>query len=455
MHGALNDRHLLRAELAQRRESGYDVDGIEARLRADGGIDALDRNQVQENLARLASSVRRPGWGFDEPEQLNEIIAETDWPRPDHSALGADYEDKVARAWNGRITGNMLGKPVESLGEWSPPVLRAFLESHNAWPLADYFPAVADTGAGFPDYVPCWDETTRGRIHGSARDDDIDYTILNLHLLRTVGPDFTTADVAGAWLTLLPFLQTYTAERVALRNLAAGAEPEKAADAANPYREYIGAAIRADVFGYVSPGDPGGAAAMAYRDAVLSHRANGVYSAMWCAALVASSFTANGIREAFDRSLAVVPRRSRLYAALDSVRSWRDQGLSWQDARSRIDGELGLYSSVHAVVNAAVLAAGLLWADGDFDRAVALTVLGGLDTDSNGATAGSVAGLLAPKIDERWTAPLQDTVHSAVFGYDGTPISVLAAKTAEVTTARSRDSTLPVAAEAYTPRHLW
>ncbi|WP_405793901.1 ADP-ribosylglycohydrolase family protein [Streptomyces sp. NBC_01506] len=455
MHAALNYQQLLRAELAQRQESGYDVAAIEARISADGGIAALAQDRARSLLTELESTTARPGWTFFEPESLAEIISEADWPAPDHAAPGADYEAKAARAWNGRIAGNMLGKPVESLGEWSPPVLRSFLESQDAWPLTDYFPAVADTGEDFPEYVPCWTETTRGRISGSARDDDLDYTILNLHILRTVGPDFSTADVAAAWLTLLPFLQTFTAERVAIRNLVAGVDPEDAANVRNPYREYIGAAIRADVFGYVSPGDAAGAAELAYRDAVLSHRANGVYGEMWCAALVASAFTANGIREAFDRSLTVVPHRSRLHAALSSVREWRDRGLSWEEARARIDSELGFYGSVHTVVNAAVLAAGLLWADGDFDRSIALTVLGGLDTDSNGATAGSVAGLLAPSIDERWTAPLEDTVRSAVFGYDGISISSLVAHTVEVATALREKSVSAVAAEAYTPRDIW
>jgi ADP-ribosylglycohydrolase len=91
---------------------------------------------------------------------------------------------------------------------------------------------------------------------------------------------------------------------------------------------------------------------------------------------------------------------------------------------------------IHTVPNAAVLTAGLLYGDGDFTRTIALTVRGGLDTDSNGATAGSVAGVLtgAAAIPDQWKDPLEDTVRSAVFGFDGVRISALAERTLRLAT---------------------
>jgi ADP-ribosylglycohydrolase len=49
-------------------------------------------------------------------------------------------------------------------------------------------------------------------------------------------------------------------------------------------------------------------------------------------------------------------------------------------------------TTLHTVNNAAVTAAGLLWGNDDYTTTVGLTVQGGWDTDSDGATAGSVAG---------------------------------------------------------------
>jgi ADP-ribosylglycohydrolase len=327
----------------------------------------------------------------------------------------------------------MLGKPVECGDSWTTEVLEAFLRAHDAWPLRDWFPAVPPSPP-FPPYREIWPETTAGRVDGSSRDDDVDYTILNLHVLRRHGLAFRTSDVAAAWLGLLPFLQTYTAERAAIRTLVQGRGTGAAATFRNPYREWIGAAIRGDVFGYVCPGDPAAAARLAYRDAALSHTGNGVYGEMWVAALVAAAFTAGTAREALDRSLAVVPPRSRLHAAVDQVRGHHDEGLSWREARDRIGVGLGHYSWVHTVNNAAVLAAGLLYGAGDFSATIGLTVSGGWDTDSTGATAGSVAGILAGPdgIPARWRDPLNDRVRSAVFGYDGATITGLARWTVEV-----------------------
>lgn len=116
----------------------------------------------------------------------------------------------------------------------------------------------------------------RGRIHGSCRDDDVDYAILGLDLLETHGFCFSTEQVGDLWLLRLPYLQTFTAERAAYRNLANGLKPPLTATYDNSCQEWIGALIRADIYGWTCPGGPRRAAALARRDAVLSHTGNGV-----------------------------------------------------------------------------------------------------------------------------------------------------------------------------------
>ncbi len=456
MHAALNVGDLLAAELDQRAESGYDIARIRARVDASGGPQRIDSATADRLLDALEDAVRRPDWPYQEPDTLTEIRSAADWPTAAAEVVPLDdrYAAAVGRAWTGRVAGNMLGKPVENGDRWTPDAIRGLLLAHHAWPLADYFPALDDTGEDHPDYLPNHTATTRGRIHGSSRDDDVDYTILNLHVLLRRGADFGTGDVAEAWLTLLPFLQTYTAERAAIRNLVTGLSPARTARYRNPYREWIGAAIRADVFGYVRPGDPAGAAELAYRDAALSHTGNGIYAEMWCAALVAAAFTAGSAAEAIQTSMTVVPTGSRLYRAIDDTRRRHAAGLDWAENRRHIGSDLGRYSWVHSVNNAAVLTAGLLHGDGDFGRSIGLTVCGGWDTDSNGGTAGSVAGILARDIEPRWRDPLQDTVRSAVFGYDGSSITELAARTVEVAAAM-RGSAGPLLPGPTTPRPDW
>ncbi|CQR60772.1 ADP-ribosylglycohydrolase family protein [Streptomyces leeuwenhoekii] len=338
--------------------------------------------------------------------------------------------DRVLGGWLGRIAGNMLGKPVEQGEVWTRDRIDRYLREAGALPLTDYLPEPA----GDSDRLalrPEWRGCVRGRIHGSCRDDDVDYAVLGLHLLETHGFGFTTEQVGDLWLLRLPYLQTFTAERAAYRNLANGLKPPLTATYDNPYQEWIGALIRADIHGWTCPGAPGRAALLARRDAVLSHTGNGVYGAMWAAALISAAFTAPTVREAVEQALAVIPASSRLARTVRRVASLHDAGLTWEETLATVSEETAGLGWIHTVPNAAVLTAGLLYGDGDFTRTITLTVRGGLDTDSNGATAGSVAGVFggASAIPAQWTDPLRDTVRSAVFGFDGVRISELAERT--------------------------
>ncbi|MGI8868214.1 MAG: ADP-ribosylglycohydrolase family protein [Mycobacteriales bacterium] len=427
MHDALSARDMLSDELTQRRQTGHDAEGIAARAEA---ADPGDSIRQWELVDELAHAERTGEWPYVEPDRLEDILA-TLPPAGDPATIAeAVYRDKVHGAWLGRCAGCNLGKPVENGDHWTSRHIRDYLESTGAYPLSDYFPVADPMPAGF-EFRPNWPHTTRGNIHGSARDDDIDYPIVNLHVLETYGPSYRASDVGHEWLMLLPFLQTYTAERVAIRNLIHGLAPPETASYRNPYREWIGAQIRADIFGWVNPGNPRRAALLAYEDAALSHVGNGIYGEMWSAALNAAAFTSGTPRAAVEESLKHIPPRSRLAEALRSVLTWHADGRTWEEAQASIERDYGHYHWVHTINNAAAVAAGILWADGDYTRAIGLTVQAGMDTDSNGATAGSVGGVLsgAAALPGHWVEPLADSVRSAVFGFDNSQISDLADRT--------------------------
>ena len=63
--------------------------------------------------------------------------------------------------------------------------------------------------------------------------------------------------------------------------------------------------------------------------------------------------------------------------------------------------------------------------------AIGLPVQGGLDTDSNAATVGSVMGVLlgVDALPPYLVDPLRDTTRSALFGFDNSRISGLAERT--------------------------
>ena len=185
--------------------------------------------------------------------------------------------DRIRKAWAGRISGCQLGKPVEVLSiAGGKDSLIAYLKKANAMPLRDYVPLVNNTLVDTFGRQSC-----KGFLHRSEPDDDITYTVLALMLLEDHGLELSTADVARAWLQLIPAGATFTAERAAYRTLLEradlgftfGTEPgfDLAECADNEWSEWIVGQIRADLYGWVCPGQPGVAADLARRDAAMQH----------------------------------------------------------------------------------------------------------------------------------------------------------------------------------------
>ncbi|WP_443070313.1 ADP-ribosylglycohydrolase family protein [Streptomyces sp. WAC05374] len=340
---------------------------------------------------------------------------------------------RLHAAWLGRAAGCLLGKPVEKL---PLPAIRALARATGNWPLTSWF-----TARGVPPALAAahpWNRRSAAtslaeNIDGMPEDDDLNYPLLNLLLLQRYGPGFTTADVARLWLDELPAGRTFTAERVAYRNLLSGLEPPLTAGHRNPFREWIGAQIRADVHGWTHPGDPAAAAEQAHRDATLTHTANGVYGAMFTAAVIATAASGTAdVHQSLAAGLTVVPPDSRLARGVRFGIATAHAHTDFDTVADRLHAAYGTYHWVHAVPNTALLAAALTHADGDFTLSICRAVSGGWDTDSNGATAGSVAGLLAghpDRIPDRWTSPLKNRLATSVHPFDGIGFDTLAGLT--------------------------
>jgi ADP-ribosylglycohydrolase len=345
-----------------------------------------------------------------------------------------ELRDRLHGAWLARCVGCVMGKPVEGL---SRSALRSYLRAADHWPLRDYIPLLDPLPASVERLHESAPDAAKGRFDASPRDDDTDYTVLGLHLLERYGRDLERADVAREWLDRLPFTQTFTAERATYRNLVRGVPAAAAASVDNPYREWIGALIRADAFGYAFPGDPAAAARLALVDASLSHLGNGIYGEVWAAALVASAFTAVDMRGALEIARSWIPPRSRLREAQDLVLGMHDRDATWDEVEAALDANVGQYDWAHTINNAAGIAAALLWGDGDLVTSLGLTIGLGWDTDSSAATVGSVLGAAQGTacVPAGLVVPLNDTLRSAIRDFDRSPISSLADRTLAVALA--------------------
>ncbi|GAA1510485.1 ADP-ribosylglycohydrolase family protein [Kribbella lupini] len=423
MHDALDLRDLVPDEAEQLESSGYAVGDLHARARLAAA--AGDLTQLADIETALAALHRDSEWPYDEPE-----------PAPDGSYQGveapspmpptADLADRIRGAWLGRCVGNTMGKPVEGL---SRADVRTYLEAAGDWPLSGFVPYVATPPPGITLH-PSAVEASAGRFDAVPRDDDLDWTMLGLHLLETYGRDLRTEDVAREWLDRMPFTQTYTAERAAYRNLVHGLHPPDTATTRNPYREWIGALIRVDAYGYANPGNPTEAARLALIDASLSHTANGLYGAQWAAALVAQALVVSTPTEALRTALTVIPPRSRLADSQRCLLDLHEQGATAEEALDWVDETLD-YNWVHTLNNAAIITTALLWGNGDYVRTLALSVGAGRDTDSTSATVGSVFGALhdADSIPPALATAGNGVVRSALRGFDRITIDELVERT--------------------------
>jgi ADP-ribosylglycohydrolase len=346
----------------------------------------------------------------------------------------ADYPVRIRNAWAGRVSGCLLGKAVEVLSlTQGHERLTSYLQKADASPLRDYVPLIEGTLVEKTGRQAC-----RGRFTRFEWDDDINYTVLALLLLEEHGLDLSTEEVARAWLRLLPAASTWTAERSAYRTLLDGANDlfaygaplgfDLAECANNDYADWIGAQIRADMYGWVCPGRPALAADLARRDASLSHTGEGVHAAAFIAAFASAIPVANTLREALDAACREVPAGSGVWEAIRFARSLAGQ----EDAVQRIHERYAALSPVHAVNNLALVVWALLTHEDDYSAAIGEVVAAGWDTDCNGATVGGLWGLTGRPIPAHWTAPWQGRVDVTLAGVGELELDDLAARTVVV-----------------------
>jgi len=348
--------------------------------------------------------------------------------------------EKVEGALLARMAGCALGAivegwPIERMAAWARRI-------GDCFPPVDYWSAARDPERVRYGLSPC-SSYTRGAMSGVPVDDDIAYTLLGLLIAEEHGPGFTTGDVARAWLKHLPVAAT--AEHVALQNLKRGVAPEHAAEVDNPYREWIGADIRADPWGYLAPGWPERAASLAYRDAFLSHRRQGVYGAMYFAAAIAAAFAVDHPVHALELGLTEIPRQCRLAKALRWALKTGHTIHDYRDARQAVDARFRGMHIVHTVNNACLTVFGLVIGGTDVTKVLSQTVAMGMDNDCTAATAGSIVGAVVGKrgIPGHWYQNFHNTVHSYLIGKRRFTISGLVRRFSRQAARIARTAGLP------------
>lgn len=437
----ISDR--IKYELQQREEEGNNVTELrnEWNRIQDASLSKENNKTIAESFYQKLEEIPFQVSNLsNEPSEWNDIVLQCKFKPVAIPTFSSSFiEDRILGGWLGRSAGCLLGKPIEKTPRSG---IIELLSSNGTWPISDYI-----SGEGIPDSLlqkypwnkHSGEESLKENIECMAEDDDMNYPMINLSVFEKYGEEFSTPHVIQTWMDNMPLLSTFTAERVAYSNAISGIHAPQTALIRNPYREWVGAQIRADLWGWVSPTQPERAAEFAWRDARLSHLRNGIYGEIFFASAIAACFKYDNILSVINEALLYAPPRSRFSEAINYVLSLPIQQQSWDDTVDALYQKFGMYHWVHTINNAALICAALLSSDGDYERAICNVVMGGWDTDSNGATVGSIMGTMigAKKLPPKWIEPLNNKIRSSLKGFDNSLLSDLSKRTAKLSKYKS------------------
>ncbi len=346
------------------------------------------------------------------------------------------YYNKVFGSWIGRVAGDFVGAPLE---------LRPIKTIQRRYGEINDYPKKIDL-----NYV----------------NDDEMYEIIALIALEKYGLDLTAKDLAIEWVNLLKYDKAvFTAEKVALNNIRSNIFPPKSGIHNNPYFDFIGAQMRADIWGQIAPGCSDIVKYYCVMDGSISHAGIGIEGEIFVALLISNAFFENDIRKNIDQALSFLPNENEsLYTKTvketislyeqntDDFRKARELLINeyWRKIKEEIINNeptseteralilKGRESKVHVLPNIGIIILSLLYGAQDkidpIGRSICVAAMMGYDTDCNCGNIGAILGarLGADNIPSKWKDPLQNTFSTYVKGHEKWKISELSRRIANI-----------------------
>ena len=349
-----------------------------------------------------------------------------------------EYYNKVLGSWLGRITGDFVGAPLEFM---------------------PYFDRKSKYGdiIGYPEPIDL----------AYVNDDEM-YEICALIALEKNGINLTSNDIAEEWVNRL-YTMNFTAEKVAINNLKLGISPPKSGIDNNPYYDAIGAQMRADIWGQISPGCPSMAKEYAELDGCISHAGIGIEGEVFIAVLISQAFIENDIGQNVMKALNFMPKaKDSLYTQMvlkaielhkefpeDYVKARRKLLKYWNNIKEKLKKETPFSNikrlsfltdiipeihtpDVHVLPNIGIIILSLLYGSKNCEDplgdSICISAMMGLDADCNCGNIGAILGaqLGADKIPSKWIDPLQNSFSTYVKGYEKWKITDLAERVYQI-----------------------
>ena len=333
----------------------------------------------------------------------------------------AEYKDKIYACWLGKNIGGTMGAPYEGKND-----------------MQDIKGFTSAPGKPLPN-------------------DDLDLQLVWLAAVERLGIHGINAQTLGEfWISFIgPHWNEYG---IGKANMRMGLLPPLAGDYHNHWKHSNGAWIRTEIWACLEAGRPDFAAKYARDDAFVDHgTGEGTYAAIFVAAMQASAFTLETIRECIEVGLSKIPEESRVAKSVRFAIECYEKGVTLRDARNAIqqsNADIG-NGWFEAPSNVAYTVLGLLYGEGDFKKSMIAAINCGDDTDCTGATVGATLGILygTRGIPEDWATYIGDEIITLCVD-KGTYLDVPETCTALTERVlKAAKLTLPV--NHIYPRYIW
>jgi ADP-ribosylglycohydrolase len=262
-----------------------------------------------------------------------------------------------------------------------------------------------------------------------AADDDVNGPVFFIRSLMDFKAPLTAEKVGKTWLNYArEGIGFYwwggygtSTEHTAYLNLKNGiSAPDSGSIKVNgsAVAEQIGGQIFIDSWGLVFPDNPEKAGKYAQMAGSVSHDGNGVYGAVFVAALISLAFSSSDIPEMIEKALELIPADSEYTKVVKSVRNFYMSNPNtklddWRACRDFLKSDFGYdrYPGVcHIIPNSGVIALALYYGNGDFSRTIEIATMSGWDTDCNAGNVGTILGVMTGSsgIPEHYARPIND-----------------------------------------------
>ena len=327
-------------------------------------------------------------------KEYNSRFNDGDMIRIERSVL----KDKIMGGWAGQVIGCTYGGPTEF--QW------------NGTMIGDHVPIPWD------EYqMEWWYDNSPGLY------DDVYMDLTFVQVYEEHGLD--ACDTLHALAFANAGYPLWHANQAARYNILNGIMPPASGHwKNNPHADDIDFQIEADFAGLMSPGMINASSAISDKIGHIMNYGDGWYGGVFVAGMYTQAFVSDDMGFIVREALKAIPEESRFYKTIDDVIRWHemypdDWKQTWFELQKKWTAEKGCPNGVFrafnidASINAAYIALGLLYGDGDYGKTVDISTRAGYDSDCNPSNAAGILGTMLgySNIPDYWKQGLDRVEH--------------------------------------------